>query len=136
MLLSISSQPSRCKSRTKRTLNLQCDVCGRKYEKKYVFHIEFATHYACSRTCGGISQQLGGVIDEKKRQTFRDRYGIDMKSSIVIGDKLTDIQAGRDSGVGRAFLVESGHAITNIEHPDCEIVKNLFEVSLLLSEEI
>ena len=66
----------------------------------------------------------------------RDRYGIDMKSSIVIGDKLTDIQAGRDSGVGRAFLVESGHAITNIEHPGCEIVKNLFEVSLLLSEEI
>jgi len=59
-----------------------------------------------------------------------------MKRSIVIGDKLTDIQAGKNSGVGRAFLVKSGHAITNTEHPDYEIVKNLFEVSLLLSEEI
>ena len=77
MLLSISSQPSRRKTHPLRTLNLQCDVCGRKYEKKYFFHLEFATHHACSRTCSGISQQLGGVIDEKKRQTFRERYGVD-----------------------------------------------------------
>jgi D-glycero-D-manno-heptose 1,7-bisphosphate phosphatase len=66
----------------------------------------------------------------------RDRHGIDMKSSIVIGDKLTDIQAGRKSGVGRAFLVESGHATTKIEHSDYEIVKDLFEVSVLISNEI
>ena len=66
----------------------------------------------------------------------RDRYNIDMKSSIVIGDKLTDIQAGRKSGVGSAFLVESGHAVTKTEHKDYEIVKNLFEVSILISNKI
>lgn len=66
----------------------------------------------------------------------RDLYGIDMKSSIVIGDKLTDIHAGKNAGVGRAFLVESGHVVTKIAHRDYEIVKNLFEVSKLLTDEI
>ena len=66
----------------------------------------------------------------------QSRHNIDMKSSIVIGDKLTDIQAGKHSGVGRAFLVESGHSKNENENPECKIVKNLFEASVLLMKEI
>ena len=32
-------------------------------------------------------------------------HNINMQQSIVIGDKITDIEAGRLAGVGRAFLV-------------------------------
>lgn len=63
-------------------------------------------------------------------------FGVDMKNSIVIGDKWTDIQAGRAAGVGRAFLVESGHPINKKACMDVEIVKDLFEVSKIISSEL
>ena len=31
-------------------------------------------------------------------------YGIDMKSSIMVGDKLSDLQAAKSAGVGRLVL--------------------------------
>lgn len=59
-------------------------------------------------------------------------YNIDMKNSIVIGDKITDIQAGMNAGVGKSFLVRSGHFIKENELENCQIVDNLFEVSKVL----
>ena len=35
---------------------------------------------------------------------------IDLAGSILVGDRLTDIEAGRAAGVGRCYLVRSGHA--------------------------
>ena len=55
-----------------------------------------------------------------------------MKNSIVIGDKITDIQAGMNAGVGKSFLVRSGHFIKENELENCQIVDNLFEVSKVL----
>jgi D-glycero-D-manno-heptose 1,7-bisphosphate phosphatase len=45
---------------------------------------------------------------------------IDMASSILVGDRATDIQAGRSAGVGRCWLVRSGVALsqTDIELAD------------------
>ena len=40
------------------------------------------------------------------------RLRIDMAASILVGDRVTDIEAGRAAGVGRCFLVRSGHAFT------------------------
>ncbi len=37
--------------------------------------------------------------------------GIDPAASFVVGDKLSDVQAGRAAGIGRCFLVRSGHAL-------------------------
>jgi D-glycero-D-manno-heptose 1,7-bisphosphate phosphatase len=37
---------------------------------------------------------------------------IDLARSVLVGDKLSDIQAGRAAGVGRCLLVRSGHALS------------------------
>ena len=38
--------------------------------------------------------------------------GIDLSASILIGDRATDIQAGRAAGVGRCWLGRSGAALS------------------------
>lgn len=40
------------------------------------------------------------------------RLDIDLASSVVVGDRGTDIAAGRAAGVGRCFLVRSGQGLT------------------------
>jgi D-glycero-D-manno-heptose 1,7-bisphosphate phosphatase len=37
---------------------------------------------------------------------------IELASSILVGDRVSDIQAGRSAGVGRCWLVRSGHALS------------------------
>ena len=37
---------------------------------------------------------------------------IDPAASFLVGDRLSDVQAGRAAGVGRCFLVRTGHALT------------------------
>jgi len=105
------------------------------------YGIKFRDILFCPHHPDGIVQEYTAKCNFRKPLPgmflkAKDLYGIDMKSSIVIGDKLTDIHAGKNSGIGRAFLVESGHAVTKIQNPDYEIVKNLFEVSNLLTNEI
>ena len=41
----------------------------------------------------------------------RDDFDLDLGTSVLVGDKETDIQAGRTAGVGTNILVKSGHAI-------------------------
>ncbi len=41
----------------------------------------------------------------------RDDFDLDLGASVLVGDKETDIQAGRTAGVGTNILVKSGHAI-------------------------
>jgi D-glycero-D-manno-heptose 1,7-bisphosphate phosphatase len=36
---------------------------------------------------------------------------IDLARSVLVGDRSSDVQAGRAAGVGRCFLVRSGHAL-------------------------
>jgi len=38
-------------------------------------------------------------------------FNIDMKNSILVGDKSSDIEAGLRSGIGKNILVRSGHKI-------------------------
>lgn len=37
--------------------------------------------------------------------------GISLPDSFIVGDKLADARAGRAAGVGRVYLVHSGHAL-------------------------
>ena len=59
-----------------------------------------------------------------------EKYNIDLQSSIVVGDKLSDILAGKAAGVGNSVLVESGHILTNEcrRHAD-QIFENLYSFS-------
>lgn len=38
-------------------------------------------------------------------------HSLDLQRSILVGDKLTDIEAGRAAGVGCCFLVLTGHSL-------------------------
>lgn len=49
---------------------------------------------------------------------------IDLAASILIGDRATDIQAGRSAGVGRCWLVRSGRALSA---SDIELADAVFD---------
>jgi D-glycero-D-manno-heptose 1,7-bisphosphate phosphatase len=47
---------------------------------------------------------------------------LDMGSSLIVGDRLSDVRAGRAAGVGRCMLVRSGHAIDADEALEADAV--------------
>ena len=49
---------------------------------------------------------------------------IDLSASILVGDRATDIQAGRSAGVGRCWLVRSGVALSQ---SDIELADAVFD---------
>lgn len=49
---------------------------------------------------------------------------IDLSASILVGDRATDIQAGRSAGVGRCWLVRSGVALSP---SDIELADAVFD---------
>ena len=55
----------------------------------------------------------------------KQKYEIDMKSSILIGDKITDIQAGNRAGVGTLILY--GNQYKNCSIYNCIQINNLTE---------
>jgi D-glycero-D-manno-heptose 1,7-bisphosphate phosphatase len=52
------------------------------------------------RLACGCRKPAPGLILQAQR-----RFGIDLHRSFLVGDKLSDIEAGRAAGVGRSFLV-------------------------------
>ncbi len=42
-----------------------------------------------------------------------EKYSIDLTTSIMVGDKISDMKAGANAGVNRCVLVKSGHRIEN-----------------------
>jgi D-glycero-D-manno-heptose 1,7-bisphosphate phosphatase len=42
-------------------------------------------------------------------------FALDLSCSVMIGDKRSDIEAGRAAGVGRCVLVTSGHEVTHAD---------------------
>ncbi len=53
-------------------------------------------------------------------------FDIDLKNSVMVGDKLSDMEAGKKAGVARLFLLSDGKS-------EFEKAKNLLEVSRKLS---
>lgn len=47
---------------------------------------------------------------------------LDLSRCVLVGDKLSDIQAGRAAGVGHCVLVRSGHAITGADESAADAV--------------
>ncbi|HZM06388.1 MAG TPA: HAD family hydrolase [Candidatus Saccharimonadales bacterium] len=49
----------------------------------------------------------------------RDEFGLDLSSSYVIGDKLSDLECGWNAGVKKSILVRTGYGRTvEQEHPE------------------
>jgi D-glycero-D-manno-heptose 1,7-bisphosphate phosphatase len=59
---------------------------------------------------------------------------LDLPSSVLIGDKLSDVQAGRAAGVGRTVIVESGHALESEARSQADFTAaGLLEAARLLT---
>ncbi|MGL4853856.1 MAG: D-glycero-beta-D-manno-heptose 1,7-bisphosphate 7-phosphatase [Lentisphaeria bacterium] len=57
--------------------------------------------------CNCRKPQPGMILQAAKE------HAIDLKSSMMIGDKLSDVEAGRNAGVGRCYLITTGHEIND-----------------------
>lgn len=66
--------------------------------------------------CGCRKPNPGMILSAK------DRFNLDLKESILVGDKISDINAGINAGIGLNILVESGHLINIDEKMKCNYV--------------
>ena len=48
-------------------------------------------------------------------------FDLDLSQSVMVGDKRSDIEAGRAAGVGRCVLVASGHAVTDADRRAADV---------------
>jgi D-glycero-D-manno-heptose 1,7-bisphosphate phosphatase len=69
-----------------------------------ILDVFFCPHGAKS-ACKCRKPQPGMLLEA------RDKYGINMKDSWVIGDKETDIDAAGSAGIDNTILVKSGHSV-------------------------
>lgn len=73
--------------------------------------IYFCPHHPQGSVCGlAIECNCRKPAPGLLLQAARD-FDLDLGKSVLIGDKLSDIQAGQRAGVGITVLVESGHAL-------------------------
>ena len=64
----------------------------------------------------------------------KKKYNIDMNNSILIGDKLSDIEAAKAANVGKFYLVESGHRLDPKRCSNIPIYPNLYEIACSLKK--
>lgn len=58
-----------------------------------------------------------------------EKHAINLEKSVLIGDKLSDIQAGLNAGVGKLFMVSTGHKIEDVVVPaECKLVNSIEKV--------
>ena len=63
-----------------------------------------------------------------------EMYDVDIDNSILVGDKIIDIQCGINAGIKKNFFVESGHKISESDRKHFKIYKNLYSVSLSIMD--
>ena len=73
---------------------------------------EFRLDCDCRKPRPGMLQRAAGALE------------IDMARSFLVGDRATDIQAGRSAGVGHCWLVRSGMPLTR---QDIDLADGVFE---------
>jgi D-glycero-D-manno-heptose 1,7-bisphosphate phosphatase len=48
----------------------------------------------------------------------KEKYGINMSESLIIGDKRSDVQAGKNAGLGKCILVSSRYEASDVPEAD------------------
>lgn len=69
-----------------------------------------------------------GMILEAKNE-----FNINLKDSVLVGDKNSDIEAGKSAGVGKNYLISTGHKITDTTYI-YNWINNLLDLIQLLKE--
>jgi len=88
----------------------------------------------CPHHPEGVVPELSVVCECRKpnngmlEKAIKD-YSIDRNSSLLIGDKESDILAGKKAKLNRCYLVRSGHPVRNINYDDVSIKDTLFHVA-------
>lgn len=95
--------------------------------------------YFCPHHPSGSVKELAFECDCRKPapgmllQATKD-FDLDLSASVLIGDKLSDVQAGKRAGVGRAVIVESGHEVEDTARQQADgVAADLLAAALLLT---
>ena len=59
-------------------------------------------------------------------------FGVDRAQSILVGDKVSDVEAGMTASIGRCFLVRSGHEFGDGADKNYQVFDNLYHVAVTL----
>lgn len=61
--------------------------------------------------------------------TIMDRFDVDLDNSIMVGDKISDLQAGERAGINKNFLMAQKSAIAKGETTEYVLKQNLLEIA-------
>ena len=89
----------------------------------YCPHHPYAIIEKYKKNCNCRKPQPGMILQAAQE------YNIDLKKSFVVGDKLSDIEAGKNAGC-QTILVLTGHGsdeVLKIKTGDCFISSDLFD---------
>jgi len=67
--------------------------------------VYYCPHHPNISKCSCRKPNAGMIWEAQKE------FGIDLAFSILVGDKLSDIEAGKKAGVGECYLISTGHDI-------------------------
>lgn len=114
-LFVVSNQPSFAKGKT--TLEALHAVHRKLESELRVFGVEFTDAYYCFHHPNGTIAEMSGPCSCRKPLPYfllqtRDRYGIDLAASWMIGDRGTDIACGRAAGA-RTIAIRSDNPLEN-----------------------
>jgi D-glycero-D-manno-heptose 1,7-bisphosphate phosphatase len=81
---------------------------------------QYRTYCQCRKPAPGMLLQASDDLD------------IDLESSVLVGDKDSDIEAGQRAGVGRNYIVRTGHEVEEEKTGATKVLENITD---LLGEE-
>lgn len=110
-------------------------LCARLEEEE----VKLDAIYFCPHHPEGIAKGFNVKCDCRKPapgmllQAAQD-FNVDLATSVLIGDKASDIEAGKRAGVGLTIIVESGHKIDSADRLEADLVKSdLLEAAISLT---
>jgi D-glycero-D-manno-heptose 1,7-bisphosphate phosphatase len=64
-----------------------------------------------------------------------NEHNLCVGKSVLVGDKSSDIEAGRAAGVGKCYLVSTGHELTDRDKQQADsVLENIRDVTPLLED--
>ncbi|MBN2824292.1 MAG: HAD family hydrolase, partial [Campylobacterales bacterium] len=78
--------------------------------------IDIAKVYYCPHhpdftgACDCRKPKAGMILEAQKA------FDIDLANSFLVGDKMSDIEAGQNAGIGECYLISTGHDISAIDY--------------------
>lgn len=102
------------------------NVCWDKYY--YCPHHPEGKVSKYKMVCNCRKPQPGMILQAQKE------FDVDLSQSIMVGDRLSDLQAGKNAGIKNTYLVRSGKEVTEEAQKEATAVfDNLYELACTLN---